>query len=60
MIGVYFLSAGPAYWICSDRSGQVNRLYVEAYRPVIVLYRDGPRPIQEIIDSYLTLWGMPE
>jgi hypothetical protein len=60
LVVIYCLSAGPAYWICSDESGQVSRLYVEAYRPVIALYRDGPPPIRELIDSYLTFWGMPE
>ncbi len=55
VVVLYAASVGPAYWAACS-----GWLPVDAYRwiyaPILGLYRNGPRPVHDIIRSYCHWW----
>jgi len=62
---LYPLSFGPIYWACSDRLGQLHtesgivQVLLQVYSPLVWIYQEGPAPLRQALQWYLTLWGAP-
>lgn len=62
---LYPLSFGPVYWACSDSQGQLQldqwpvQVLFEIYAPLVWVYQQGPAPLRDTLQWYLTLWGAP-
>jgi len=64
LLALYGLSIGPAYWACTDSRGRVRddwtgSAFLNIYAPIIVAYQKGPAFVNNPIEHYLVLWGMP-
>ena len=60
LLVVYPLSMGPAHWLCTDSTNQLDGLkgkaFLIAYYPLLFGYQNGPQPLRQAIGAYLWLW----
>jgi len=54
----YPLSFGPLFWLGRHEMlpESVGEPLMVVYQPIVWLWIEGPNPISEVINSYLSLW----